>query len=65
MHQEKTVHCDTCGKQVSYHFNPVNHWKNLFITILTFGIWLPMWLIMTFSPTKMCDECNEPIWDNK
>ena len=65
MQKEQTVHCRNCGKQVGYHFDPVNHWKNLFITIISFGLWLPIWLTMTFGPTKLCDECNEPIWDTK
>lgn len=63
MNKKQTVHCSHCQKTVGYHFDPVNHWKNLFLTILTFGLWLPMWLSSVFGPTKMCDECHEPIWD--
>lgn len=62
MHKEQTVYCRHCEKQVGYHFEPVNQWKNLLISVITFGLWLPMWLIMIFGPTKICNECNAPLW---
>jgi len=65
MKQEIYKYCNTCEKKVSYHYDHVNHWKNLAITVFSLGLWLPMWLLMTFKPTKICDECNEPIWDIK
>jgi len=61
----QTAHCNDCNKMVSFHYPPVNHWKHFFITLITLGMWLPMWLILRFSPTKVCDECGGPIWDTK
>jgi hypothetical protein len=58
-----TAYCLRCKKQVGYHYDPVNHWKQLLLTIGTVGLWLPMWICMTYSPTKLCNDCNEPIWD--
>ena len=60
-----TVYCDRCEKVVQYHYDPVNHWQQLVATVLTVGLWLPMWLIMTFAPTKLCDDCGGPIWHEK
>jgi hypothetical protein len=59
----QTAYCRRCRKQVGYHYDPVNHWKQLLLTIGTVGLWLPMWICMAFSPTKLCNDCNEPIWD--
>lgn len=63
MTKDINVYCNECKKNVGYHYDPVNHWKNLAITIFSFGLWLPIWLLMTFAPTKICNECNRPIWD--
>lgn len=57
-----TVYCGHCKKQVPYHFDPVNHWKQLLLAAITLGLWLPIWLCMVFSPTKLCNECNGPLW---
>jgi len=62
MNNANSTHCTNCKRNVGYHFNRENQWKHLFLTIITFGIWVPMWLMVIFSPTKICDECNEPIW---
>lgn len=59
-----TVYCDNCRKQVTYHFNKVDHWQSLLLVVLTLGIWLPMWLMGIFCPTKICDVCKEPMWEN-
>ncbi|MFA7231591.1 MAG: hypothetical protein WC071_10005 [Victivallaceae bacterium] len=61
MIKQTTVYCKNCHKEVSYHCENIDHWKQLLITILTCGLWLPMWL-MAISPTKICNTCNEPIW---
>ncbi|MFH1378191.1 MAG: hypothetical protein ABIH86_05525 [Planctomycetota bacterium] len=65
MSDQQTVRCNHCGKTVGYHFDPINHKKNLFLTIVSFGLWLPIWLSMAFSPTKICNECKKPIWETK
>jgi hypothetical protein len=58
----ENVHCSRCRKDVSYHYDPVNHWMQLALTIFTFGLWLPMWICMVFGPTKLCNECDGPLW---
>lgn len=62
---ERLAYCNHCQKNVTCHFDPVNHGMNLLLTVLTCGIWLPMWLIAIFNPTRICDVCNEPIWKDK
>jgi len=62
MANPKTVLCPRCKKKVQYHFDPVNHRKQLLLTIFTLGMWLPMWLAVAFSPTKLCNECGGPLW---
>lgn len=56
-----SCYCEHCRKDVSWHINPVNHGGQLVLTLCTFGLWLPMWLAMTFSKTKFCDVCNQSI----
>ena len=49
---------------VTFHVEPVSHLKQLGLSVLTLGLWLPMWIGMAVSPTKLCDECNEPLWSD-
>ena len=56
------VYCGRCRKDVQHHYDPVNHWKQLLLTIITLGLWLPIWLCQVFGPTKLCNECGGPIW---
>jgi hypothetical protein len=56
------AHCPQCKKDVGYHYDPINHGKQLLLTIFTLGLWLPIWLAMAFCPTKLCNKCNGPIW---
>lgn len=63
--EPKTIRCNHCGKMVEYHYDPINHRKNLILTIISVGLWLPIWLSLIFSRTKVCNVCNNPIWDLK
>jgi hypothetical protein len=62
MEKKKSVFCRKCNKKVNYHYEKVNHIVQFIVTVLSGGLWLPMWLMMIFGPTKICDECNNPIW---
>lgn len=62
MSHPETVYCGRCRKDVQYHYVAVNHWKQLLLTVVSLGLWLPIWLCMVFSPTKLCNECNGPLW---
>ena len=63
MTKPEIVFCNRCKKDVLYHFEPINHFKQLLMVVFTLGLWLPMWLYMVAGPTKMCNECNGPIWN--
>jgi hypothetical protein len=65
MEPSNTVFCENCNRPVRYHYDPVNHWKQLLLTIFTLGLWLPIWLSVTYGPTKLCDECGEPLWGDR
>ena len=62
MEPSNTVFCENCNRSVHYHYDPVNHWQQLLLTIFTLGLWFPIWLSMAYGPTKLCDECGEPLW---
>ncbi|GMV93465.1 MAG: hypothetical protein AMXMBFR82_32430 [Candidatus Hydrogenedentota bacterium] len=57
----KQVYCGTCRKRVPYHFVPVDHKRELIRSIITVGLWLPIWIAMSLSKTKHCDTCGNPI----
>jgi hypothetical protein len=64
MESVQTVYCSKCKKHVPYHYDPINHGKQLLLSIFTLGLWLPIWFCMVFSPTKLCDQCGGPLWDS-
>ena len=63
MSEKKALRCSTCNKKVSYHFKKVNHMLQFFLSVVSCGIWLPVWMALLIKPTKFCDECNQPLWD--
>jgi len=63
MEGSETAYCNQCRRDVQYHFDPVKHRKQILLTIISFGLWLPVWMCIAFSPTKLCNACNGPIWD--
>lgn len=62
MSQPESVYCAHCKKEIAYHYDPVNHGKHLLFSILSLGLWVPLWVCVTFAPSKICDECGQPIW---
>ena len=62
MSHPETAYCEQCHKEVAYHCNPVNHGKQLLISVITLGLWLPVWVCLTCCPTKLCDVCDNPLW---
>jgi hypothetical protein len=55
------LYCSRCKTEVSYHQLPVEHHKEFFRTLVTVGLWLPMWLLATFVRTNICDACGNAI----
>lgn len=58
---QNTYYCSTCQKNVSWHIEPVNHLKQGVLTLLTLGLWLPMWLGLSLVKIKYCDNCKSPL----
>ena len=58
------VYCGNCRQNVHYHFDPVNHGQQFILSILSLGLLLPLWMIATFAPSKICDQCGKPIWND-
>jgi len=62
----ETRYCDRCKQDVTFHYEPVSHVGHLIGTIVTCGLWLPIWLMVTYRPAwvkaKICDKCNETLW---
>lgn len=59
------VHCSHCDKDVAYHYAPINHGKHLLYSVCSLGLWLPIWLFTTFAPSKLCNECGNPLWSTE
>lgn len=59
--EQNQVYCSTCRKSVPYHFVPVDHKRELLRTVITVGLWLPIWIVSSLSKTKYCDSCSNPI----
>lgn len=51
--QEPTNNGEPAPQQIVYvnqqHDKPVNHGLHLFLSIITFGAWLPVWLIIAIA----------------
>jgi len=58
------VYCGNCRQNVSYHYDSVNHLQHFIISVLSLGLFFPLWMIATFAPSKICDTCGEPIWND-
>jgi hypothetical protein len=56
-----SVFCSTCHKKVAYHYAIINHRRELIKSILTVGLWLPIWLASVVVKTKVCDACGNSI----
>ncbi|NLS98139.1 MAG: hypothetical protein GXX96_38910 [Planctomycetaceae bacterium] len=65
MSKSDTACCNHCNKEVHYHYDPINHWWHLLLSICSLGLWLPIWACVTFGPSKICDECGNPIWSDQ
>jgi len=64
MSSATTLYCRQCKKKVTFHVEPIRHWKQLLISILSCGLWLPVWISMVMAPTRICDACGQPLWED-
>ncbi len=64
MSSSESLYCGHCKKEVHYHLDPVKHGKHLLVSVLSLGLWFPIWMCAIFAPSKICDECGSPIWND-
>ena len=46
--QYKTGFCGQCNAQRKVERAGTNHWFHLIMTILTFGLWIPIWICVPY-----------------
>ena len=64
MAESEIVYCGNCRDNVHYHYDPVNHLQQFVLSVVSLGLWFPLWMIAAFAPSKICDECKKPIWND-
>lgn len=59
---ELTAFCEHCGRVVAARKRPIRHLQHLKLCVITLGLWLPIWLLLCFSPREVvCSECGGTI----
>lgn len=54
--------CRTCKRQVMAQGNQPNHLLHLILAIVTAGLWLPIWLLVTLSAGRpRCTNCGSKV----
>lgn len=53
-------HCPSCDAHVMGIRNTPNHILHLLLSLVTMGLWLPVWLIVgaTSDPRYYCTQCG-------
>ncbi len=44
-----TGFCENCGKQVNLERRDCSHILHLIFTVLTGGLWIPVWIVMALA----------------
>jgi len=64
-YKEDEGFCLECSKMVLIKKRRVNHALHLIISLITFGLWWPVWLILTLVVNKRsvwkCSQCGTEI----
>jgi len=64
-YKEDEGYCKACDKKVLIKKRRANHWLHLIISIVTGGLWWPVWVILTLVVNKRsvwkCSECGREI----
>jgi ribosomal protein L37E len=56
--------CKECGKQTRHVHRRTSHMDHVLICVVTFGLWLPGWLMLTLSNNSHghCIKCGRAVW---
>lgn len=60
----KTVrHCQNCGGPTLHESPSTSHVLHLLLSIITFGFWLPIWLLVAMNNRSqgMCTVCGREV----
>jgi len=59
----KGAYCSHCQKQVMAQGNKPNHILHLLLTVLSFGLWIPIWLLLTImsAGNYRCTQCGSRV----
>ena len=55
-------YCHTCNAARPFHKNTTNHLLHLLLSLVTLGVWIPVWIVIAFSsPFRRyrCGRCGE------
>jgi len=56
---QKVGYCPYCDQQVTLQRKKTNHWLHFFLSIITFGGWIIIWIIAgIFSENWKCTKCG-------
>lgn len=58
-------YCPECDAVVTAEPRPVSHLLHLFLTLVTGGLWLIVWIAVTLSPAANCHECGTEVASTK
>ncbi len=57
--RETFLPCPRCGTQTPHLLRTPNLWMHLGLTLLSGGLWLPVWLVIAFRIRQpICTRCN-------
>lgn len=60
--EHSQAHCRACQRNVLATRNGPNHVAHLLVSIVTAGIWIPFWIILSvFPPGWMCSQCGAKV----
>ncbi len=61
-----SMYCPTCAKEVAADVPRANHILHFLLTLLTCGLWLPVWFLCALLPgKKRCRQCGSTSTANK
>lgn len=53
-------YCRKCKARTTHYVQPTSHLLHLILSVLTGGLWVPVWIIITFtnSTQTACAKCH-------
>ncbi len=52
------MRCKACGKQTVHIQERANHVLHLLLTLLSLGVWIPIWFLCSLSGPPRCTSCG-------